>query len=116
MCNGDVTKVHRDNNTGASWVRALGNFTGGLLWVAGDGHANAPQELLPLPEGCPTKGKLVDLSKAWFCLDASQYHGVCAVTSGTRYSISAYVCRAVHKLSRDHWHELGQMGFAIHGM
>eukprot|EP00971_Amphidinium_carterae_P133818 2650902-Amphidinium_carterae.1 len=116
MQEGDMLKVHKDGNTGTSWVRAMGNYEGGKLWIAGSGHVEAPVELQPLPEGCPPKGRLVDLSAAWFCLDATQYHGVCSVCKGTRYSISAYICRDPHKLSSVHWHDLARQGFAVQGV
>eukprot|EP00971_Amphidinium_carterae_P331848 6465659-Amphidinium_carterae.2 len=109
---GNLLKVHRDQNTGTSWVRALGEFHGGQLWIAGKGNRTAPPELLPLPKDCPEEGQLVDLTSAWFCLDASQYHGVCKIESGVRYSISAYICKDPHKLSCEHWRDLSVCGFA----
>eukprot|EP00971_Amphidinium_carterae_P243499 4835459-Amphidinium_carterae.3 len=52
---------------------------------------------------CPCEGRLIDLTRVWYCLDASQYHGAFAITEGVQYSISAYVCKDVHKLATLSW-------------
>ena len=115
-CNSDV-KMHKDVNNHRdhdNFTISLGDFTGGQLWV----HDNCLEknqrdtEVMTSPSGDSMVGKLWDSRENVVTFNPKSYHCV-TPWKGERWSITAYVNRAIHKLSPDEITKLKEYGFLV---
>ncbi|CAE7251810.1 unnamed protein product, partial [Symbiodinium natans] len=115
-CNSDV-KMHKDVNNHRdhdNFTISLGDFTGGQLWV----HDNCLEknqrdtEVMTSPSGDSVVGKLWDSRENVVTFNPKSYHCV-TPWKGERWSITAYVNRAIHKLSPDEITKLKEYGFLV---
>ncbi|CAE6970116.1 unnamed protein product [Symbiodinium natans] len=115
-CNSDV-KMHKDVNNHRdhdNFTISLGDFTGGQLWV----HDNCIEknqrdtEVMTSPSGDSMVGKLWDSRENVVTFNPKSYHCV-TPWKGERWSITAYVNRAIHKLSPDEITKLKEYGFLV---
>ena len=103
--------VHKDKNTHSmTWLIALGNFTGGRLWIESPVGTHLP----PLPRNSVEKklrGEYLDTKNTWICFDPQLYHAVEPVTSGVRVSLALFTPKGWKKLRPNCIDELIDIGF-----
>ena len=103
--------VHKDkNNHSMTWLIALGNFTGGRLWIESPVGTHPP----PLPRNSVEKklrGEYLDTKNTWICFDPQLYHAVEPVTSGVRVSLALFTPKGWKKLRPNCIDELIDIGF-----
>ena len=103
--------IHKDkNNDGKSWLIALGDFTGGRLWLESPIVTEPP----PLPT-CDwqrkLRGEYINVRNAWVQFDPSLYHCVEEVKSGVRRSIALFSPKGWRRMPPQCLDELGEVGF-----
>ena len=90
--------VHKEkNNHSIAWLIALGNFTGGRLWIESPLGTHPP----PLPRNSVEKklrGKYLNAKDTWICFDPQLYHAVKLVTSGVRVPLALFGPKGCKKL------------------
>ena len=78
--------VHKDkNNHSTSWLIALGDFTGGRLWLE-DPLGQHPPPCVTSEWQKGLRGSFHNVHSTWFKLDPTKYHAMEEVKSGTRTS------------------------------
>eukprot|EP00971_Amphidinium_carterae_P325243 6455421-Amphidinium_carterae.1 len=109
--------AHRDaGNVGSSDIIALGQFTGGELWISSaNGQAKLPEALKPLHQALPpdcSRGTWHCINHRWLCFDGRAWHSVKPFT-GTRTSIIFFNVSGVHSLPAADHRELRRLGFRV---
>eukprot|EP00971_Amphidinium_carterae_P346257 6487596-Amphidinium_carterae.2 len=108
-----VLAAHTDrSNLGWSWNLALGNYTGGYLWVRSPNGKESPP---PGSQNMDWRGRLLNPHQRWIEFDGLVEHGV-TESKGYRVSITLFSPRAHSKLHLGHWHRLHQGGFPFLGV
>ena len=103
--------IHKDkNNHSMTWLIALGDFTGGRLWIESPVGTHPP----PLPRNSVEKklrGEYLDTKHTWICFDPQLYHAVEPVTSGVRVSLALFTPKGWKRLRPNCIDELIDIGF-----
>ena len=90
--------IHKDkNNHSMTWLIALGDFTGGRLWIESPVGTHPP----PLPRNSVEKklrGEYLDTKHTWICFDPQLYHAVEPVTSGVRVSLALFTPKGLEEI------------------
>ena len=114
---GSSIKVHKDihNKTDTTNVTmSMGDFQGGGLWIhdkdlrEGDGQAVKRK----LPDGNFAYGKILEEKGKLITFNPKSFHRV-EPWKGDRWSITAYVNRACHKLQNEERDRLSKLGFVL---
>ena len=106
---GSSVKVYKDihNKTDATNVTmSLGDFQGGELWVHDEGLGEGDQHAVKrrLPDGNFAYGRISEVKGKLITFDPKSFH---------RWSITAYVNRACHKLQNEERERLSRLGFVL---
>ena len=103
--------VHKDkNNHSFTWLIALGNFTGGRLWIESPIGTHPP----PIPRNAverKLRGDYHNPHNTWICFDPQLYNALEEVTSGSRVSIALFTPKGWNKLTHNCMDELIDIGF-----
>eukprot|EP00971_Amphidinium_carterae_P056251 1110121-Amphidinium_carterae.1 len=116
LTTGARLKVHKDkNNEIPSWVRSMGTYMGGSLWVADPrGKTPIPEDILETLHLQGMLGKLVNRRNTWFQFDPTRDHGVQPITSGRMTSIALNTPKGWERVLRhEQQQELKHLGFVL---
>jgi len=117
---GYAARLHVDgNNHGPSYIIAMGDFTGGQLWIY-DGHGPVELEVPEgglrgykhLKPGAKVQGTLHDVKNRWLQFDGRVPH--CAMDfRGERYSLVFFSRSRFEHLANEHRERLQSNGFPL---
>ena len=112
---GFKAKVHKDShNAGKNLITAVGSFTGGELWLAGDCGDNG----LPRVKKVGSQwisGKAIDIKHKVFEFSPKSLHATLP-WKGSRKSVTFYTIRDSFRLSAQHWQLLEDLQFPVQYM
>ena len=104
-------QVHKDkNNHSTSWLIALGDFTGGRLWLE-DPLGQHPPSCVISEWQKGLRGSFDNVHNTWFKFDPTKYHAVEEVKSGTRTSVALFSPRSWKRIPPHALTELADVGF-----
>ena len=104
-------QVQKDkNNHTTSWLIALGNFTGGRLWLE-DPLGQHPPPVITSKWQKSLRGSFHNVHNTWFKLDPTKYHAMEEVKSGTRTSVALFSPRSWKKIPPHALTELADVRF-----
>ena len=104
-------QVHKDkNNHSTSWLIALGDFTGGRLWLE-DPLGQHPPPCVTSEWQKGLRGSYHNVHNTWFKFDPTKYHAVEEVKSGTRTSVALFSPRSWKRIPPHALTELADVGF-----
>ena len=104
-------QVHKDkNNHSTSWLIALGDFTGGRLWLE-DPLGQHPPPCVTSEWQKGLRGSYHNVHNTWFKFDPTKYHAVEQVKSGTRTSVALFSPRSWKRIPPHALTELADVGF-----
>ena len=109
--------MHRDlrNAKGFDiWVRAVGEFTGGGLWIEGDSNQGCASR--SLPNGDLRFGSVMDIQNEGVCFSGERWHASEDWQGESRWVISAFTPRDVGMVEDQHWSLLSDLGFPVEGV
>ena len=103
--------VHKDKNKhSTSWLIALGDFTGGRLWLE-DPLGQHPPPCVTSEWQRDLRGSFHNVHNSWFKFDPTKYHAVEKVKSGTRTSVALFSPRSWKRIPPHALTELADVGF-----
>ena len=104
-------QVHKDkNNHSTSWLIALGEFTGGRLWLEDPlGQHPPPSVTSEWQKGL--RGSYHNVHNTWFKFDPTKYHAVEEVKTGVRTSVALFSPRSWKRIPPHALTELADVGF-----
>ena len=104
-------QVHKDkNNHSTSWLIALGEFTGGRLWLE-DPLGQHPPPCVTSEWQKGLRGSCHNVHNTWFKFDPTKYHAVEEVKTGTRTSVALFSPRSWKRIPPHALTELADVGF-----
>ena len=104
-------QVHKDkNNHSTSWLIALGDFTGGRLWLE-DPLGQHPPPNVTSEWQKSLRGSYYNVHNTWFKFDPTKYHAVEEVKSGTRTSVALFSPRSWKRIPPHALTELADVVF-----
>eukprot|EP00971_Amphidinium_carterae_P096853 1917235-Amphidinium_carterae.1 len=109
--------AHRDaGNVGYSDIIALGQFTGGELWISSaNGQTRLPDALKPLHQTLPSdcsRGTWHCIDHRWLCFDGRAWHSV-KPFKGNRTSVIFFNVSGVHSLPHSDHQAMCKLGFKV---
>ena len=104
-------QMHKDkNNHSTSWLIALGDFTGGRLWLE-DPLGQHPPPCVTSEWQKGLRGSFHNVHNTWFKFDPTKCHAVEEVKSGTRTSVALFSPRSWKRIPPQALTELADVGF-----
>ena len=112
-----VMPLHRDLRNAKGFnvmVRAVGDFTGGGLWIEGNDGEGLVCKKLPDGKLCP--GTVHDVKNEPVVFSGTKWHAPEACVGESRWVISAFVPRDIEGTTEDQWDSLRELGFPVDGV
>ena len=109
--------MHRDlrNAKGFEiWVRAVGEFSGGGLWIEGDSNQGCASRTIP--GGGLRFGSVVDIKNEGVLFSGERWHASEEWSGDSRWVISAFTPRDIGAVPDEQWSLLEGLGFPIEGV
>ena len=110
------TPIHRDlqNHPGFdNWLHGLGDYTGGELWVETPAdYSGSDVHVQQTEDGKQLKGCVHATRHAVVRFPPKAWHGTCAF-QGSRFVLTAYVCRGYEQATEAEQKQLEQGGFPV---